>query len=63
MVKLNHMDTPHLITVNRTFRVTVDTSKYKLNGLWNQVKLSPKINVGETITFNQWIPLVLMTTR
>lgn len=44
---------------NRTFTVTVEqntnegnANKYKLNGIWNN-EVSPIINVGETITFNQ----------
>ena len=50
--EIESLTTSNLITVNRTFTVTVDTSKYKLNGLWN-TEVSPKIDVGETIVFNQ----------
>jgi len=50
--EIESLTTSNLITVNRTFTVTVDESKYKLNGLWN-TEVSPKIDVGETIVFNQ----------
>lgn len=50
--EIESLTTSNLITVNRTFTVTVEGNKYKLNGLWN-TEVSPKIDVGETIVFNQ----------
>lgn len=50
--EIESLTTSNLITVNRTFTVTVEGSKYKLNGLFN-TEVSPKIDVGETIVFNQ----------